>query len=42
MKLNVEDLVVSSFEASSPVVIVSIPTTDDPTPATRCYHCPWG
>lgn len=41
MKLKLDDLVVSSFEVAAPAVI-AIPTTDDPTPATRCFHCPWG
>jgi hypothetical protein len=39
MKLNPDELVVSSFEtadAASPI----LPVTDDPTPATRCFWCP--
>lgn len=39
MKLNPEDVMVTSFETSSPFA-VSRPTTDDPTPATHCYDCP--
>jgi hypothetical protein len=39
MKLNPEDVVVSSFETTF-ARAVGLPTTDDPTPATRCFDCP--
>lgn len=39
MKLNPEDVIVTSFETSSSYA-VALPTTDDPTPATRCFDCP--
>lgn len=39
MKLNPEDVIVTSFETSSSFA-VSRPTTDDPTPATHCFDCP--
>lgn len=39
MKLNPEELVVSSFEtAESPAAVSFDPF--DPTPMTRCYWCP--
>ncbi|MBW3572445.1 MAG: hypothetical protein KY467_15190 [Gemmatimonadetes bacterium] len=39
MKLNSEDLVVTSFQTNEEVIS---PITDpnDPTPATFCYICP--
>jgi hypothetical protein len=39
MKLNLEDVIVSSFE-TTPGRSVDLPTTDDPTPATHCFDCP--
>jgi hypothetical protein len=39
MKLNPEDVVVSSFETTL-ARAVGLPTTDDPTPQTRCFDCP--
>jgi hypothetical protein len=41
MKLNPDELVVSSFEtAESTADIVGPGGTYDPTPMTRCYWCP--
>lgn len=43
MKLNPDELVVSSFETSGAEAIAvptTIGTTTDPTPMTRCYWCP--
>ncbi len=39
MKLNPEEVVVSSFETTF-ARTVGLPETDDPTPATRCFDCP--
>lgn len=39
MKLNLEDVIVSSFETTFGRT-VGLPETDDPTPATRCFDCP--
>jgi hypothetical protein len=46
MKLNPEDLVVSSFDttaaadATSPVIARPTITTNDPTAQTWCFICP--
>lgn len=42
MKLNPEELVVTSFETSEPEALPAIGTIGpyDPTPMTRCYWCP--
>jgi hypothetical protein len=43
MKLNPEDLVVSSFDTTAADrLVISRPTTDpwDPTPMTHCFVCP--
>ncbi len=39
MKLNPEELTVSSFETQSEEAVIS-PTTNEPTPATYCRWCP--
>lgn len=39
--LNLEELTVTSFDTTFGEDVESIqPTTDSPTPATRCYACP--
>ncbi|HEX6040176.1 hypothetical protein [Longimicrobium sp.] len=38
--LNPEDLVVTSFDTTFGGFQESQPTTDDPTPNTRCFDCP--
>ena len=42
MKLNPEELEVSSFDTSSDIAAVFQPIlpTTDPTAATRCFICP--
>jgi hypothetical protein len=46
MKLNPEELTVSSFQTSGPEAAIgkTLPTIviapNDPTAATMCYHCP--
>ena len=40
MKLNPEDLVVSSFDTSASVYEPILLPTTDPTAETRCYYCP--
>lgn len=41
MKLNPDELVVSSFETAETVAEIEGPGgTYDPTPMTRCYWCP--
>lgn len=41
MKLNPEDLVVTSFQTGEAEAIIAATTTiGDPTPMTRCYWCP--
>lgn len=41
MKLNPEELVVSSFPTAEPAGDTG-GTTNDPTPMTHCYWCPAG
>lgn len=41
MKLNPDDLVVSSFETAENMDDIAGPGgTYEPTPMTRCYYCP--
>jgi hypothetical protein len=46
MKLNLDDLAVSSFETGSEETIsqpyepIRLTTINDPTAATRCFYCP--
>jgi hypothetical protein len=40
MKLNPDDLAVSSFETSDPAAVAGPIGTYEPTPMTYCYWCP--
>ncbi|HEU4881875.1 MAG TPA: hypothetical protein VFT45_06515 [Longimicrobium sp.] len=40
MKLNPEELVVSSFQTSEQEAIIGPGGTYQPTPQTFCYYCP--
>jgi len=44
MKLNPEDLVVSTFQTSEQYAVAPDSDTTispDPTPMTQCYYCPY-
>jgi hypothetical protein len=40
VKLNPEELAVTSFDTEPEPYYPSLPGTDGPTPATHCYDCP--